>query len=108
MAQCCGRMRRRVRSSSATRLSTGTSTSSRSRRGAPLPPSPLLSASRQAGLLTPRVVLVGSSKSRTVDISANMTRQYKAMQDDFVAKIDEKEGKILELKDALELSKRGE
>ena len=37
-----------------------------------------------------------------------MTRQYKAMQDDFVAKIDEKEGKILELKDALELSKRGE
>ena len=72
-------------------------------------PAPLsLSASRQAGLLTPRVVLVGSSKSRTVDISANMTRQYKAMQDDFVAKIDEKEGKILELKDALELSKRGE
>ena len=43
-----------------------------------------------------------------MDISANMTRQYKAMQDDFVAKIDEKEGKILELKDALELSKRGE
>ena len=79
-----------------------------SERCAPTPPPLSLSASRQAGLLTPRVVLVGSSKSRTVDISANMTRQYKAMQDDFVAKIDEKEGKILELKDALELSKRGE
>lgn len=76
-----------------------------------------------------------SSKSRTVDISANMTHQYLAMQvrrrcarvchsymkwprlrglprvcptqDDMNSTIDNKEAKILELQDALQLSRRG-
>ena len=76
-----------------------------------------------------------SSKSRTVDISANMTHQYLAMQvrgpahasrlcsqtvqlskhyvrvppiqDDMHSQIDNKEAKILELQDALQLSRRG-
>ena len=39
-----------------------------------------------------------SERATTVAISANMTRQYKAMQDDFVQKINDKEAVILQLK----------